>query len=151
MEFIFHPSLCPYVRARDNLQDAPPEYLLYSAFLGDIEIQSGCTSLRSDFGWVPLLNLLLELPKAIQDAKTCGRGEYQFTESDGRLLFASTEGRSTIRTTWSLASIEACDSDLYEEVAKFREDGVRIALSQSPELVSNVYFRRVFLNAPDIL
>lgn len=151
MELVFHFSQRIYVRLRDDLRDAPPEYLLYSAFPGDIEVRNGPASLRSDFGWVPLLNLILELPRVMRDVKTRGHGEYQFTESDGRLLFSSVEGRSTVRTTWSSDSIEIGDLELGEEVGKFRKDGVRIALLRSPELIGNPYFQQTFLNTPDVL
>lgn len=147
MKFDFRRASTPPVAARADLSDSSLTYLLYSAFMGDLEIVSADISIKTGFGWVPLLNLVLELPRAVRDAATTGVGVYEFTESDSRLTFTRELEGFAIRGSYSPGEIRVSGEELQQAISKFTEASLAYVVSSNPELSLNHEFASTFLKS----
>lgn len=144
MEILFHRALNPVIQTGDDLSSASDVYLLYTAFAGDIELKHGKRSILTRFGWVPLLNLVVELPRAVQAAISDGAGRYSFTESDSYLIFRRTDGGLEIRASFSEVVILIAVDELWGALNRFRESSLIYVQSEHPELVRNQCFLSFF-------
>ncbi len=140
MDILFHPSPSPVIPTRSDLSEVSGVYLLYTAFPGDIEVSHAGRSLSSRLGWVPLLNVVMELPRAVESAVSSGAGRYAFTESDDFLAFRQADGEMEITASFSDAEVAAPAQAVLEALSRFRESALEHACSDHPELMRNPFF-----------
>lgn len=144
MEILFHRSLSPVIQTARDLSSASDVYLLYTAFAGDVELNHNRRSILSRFGWVPLLNLVMGLPRAVEAAISDGAARYSFTESDSYLSFRRTDGGLEIGASFSKVVLRAAVDELREALNRFRESALRHVRFDHPELAHNRYFLSSF-------
>ena len=98
----------------------------------------------SSFGWVPLLNLALELPRVVERAISTGSGKYEFTEADDFLFFGVAGDLVDIRASYSDVVICVEIGELREAVSFFRKSSLAAAQAEHPELRRNENFLTSF-------
>jgi hypothetical protein len=146
VEFRFHRAIRAHLPMRAELSDASSGYLMYSAFGGDLEITDGESSIRTNVGWVPWLNLLLELPRAVGSSIADGVGIYHFTESDSLLKFTSKLDKSCISGSFTDEKITVDQAELLTALGVFHRNSLARIMESNPELSDNVFFAASFIN-----
>ncbi len=129
----------------DNSQDvakADETTLRYNLFLGSLILKKGNNLISIDWDWVPLLDFALCLLTICNSLvqKTSGKEEFEFTESEAKIIFQRDGDTVRITTSFSTEILEMNFEDFQKATRKFYKDVIFDVLGKNQVLKNNTTF-----------
>jgi hypothetical protein len=122
---------------RDRCDDASVAELLYEMFLGDLSFRIGDADFSALWGWVPIMDVVRQLMRAVRQLPAINRLDIDFTESDALLRLDYEDGVVTISSTYSPAVVKVTLSDFDDAVRRFATDAIQDFEAKCPGLRGN--------------
>lgn len=125
-----------------DITKATEEDLRYNLFLGSLILKTRNNSIIIDWDWVPIFDFAICLA-AICDIllkKETGEAEFEFTESDEKLIFQKDATSIKISTTFSDETLELTPETFEITVRDFYKAVVFEILSKNVSLKNNETF-----------
>lgn len=126
--------------------------LRYNLFLGSLTFKKGFKTISIDWDWIPLLDFAIcllvicsSLLKKIQ-----GEEEFEFTESDAKIVFKKNGQYVEVFTTFSNEILEMNFEDFQKAVRRFFKDLIFDILAKNEELRKNQVFLKYLNDAQKI-
>lgn len=118
--------------------------LFHHVLTGNLFVVGGAVDLGARFGWIPMLNVALQLD-AIAEVLTepTGSAAYEFTESEDRLWFVRSGSEVRVSATYADGTIVATTTAVESELRRFR----RWCIEESLRLAPCVQRRKEFAEA----
>lgn len=116
--------------------------LHYDLFLGGIILSSNDSEIDLDWKWIPLLDFayhLLDIALEISKNLNCHE-KFEFTESNGLLLFDRIEKKVKISTSYSDEKIDIDIEEFKLEVKRFYKKLITDIIRKYPEVQENRFF-----------
>src|ERR1044071_4882483 len=134
-----------YRFSHDNAQDvtkADEISLRYNLFLGSLIFKKENNSISIDWGWIPLLDFALCALTICNDLvqKIRGEAEFEFTETDAKIIFKRDRDAVRITTSFSTEILEMDFKDFQKAITKFYKDVVFGVLEKNQVLKNNPTF-----------
>jgi hypothetical protein len=129
----------------DNSSDvtqADETVLRYSHFLGSVILKNGNNSVSINWDWIPLLDFALCLITIFNNLvqKIKGEEEFEFTESEAKIIFQKDGDRIKIITSFSDEILEMRFEDFQKTIKKFYKDVIFDILGKNQGLRNNTTF-----------
>src|SRR5688572_23753660 len=106
------------------VEDADATALRYSLFLGSLSFKNGDRSLTFEWDWIPLLDFalcLFDIHNELVHAKKLEK-EFEFTESDEKIIFTRDGNRVKITSSSSGEVLEMSFDEFQKAVKKFYKE-----------------------------
>jgi len=134
-----------YNFSNGNSQDvtkADETALRYNFFLGGVILKNGNNSISLDWEWIPILDFALCLLTICNSLgqKISGEEEFEFTESEARIIFQKDTDRMRIVASFSNETLELGFDDFQKTIEEFYKDVVFDALGKNQALRNNTTF-----------
>ena len=116
--------------------------LRYNHFLGNLTLKKGNDSIVLDWGWIPLVDfaLCLQVISKTLLQKAIGEEEFEFTESDAKIIFKKNGDVIRVSASSSNGVLEMGCEDFQNAANKFYKDIILNALNENQMLRSNKKF-----------
>ena len=133
---------------KDNLKEevallADEVSLRYSVFLGSIIFKFKTHKIDLDWGWIPLLDLAYSLVLISSNllSKESAKEEFEFTESDGILLFEKKGDSIEITTSFSDESLMLSFNSFKKGVYSFYYELLSQIKNSNEKIIDNPNFK----------
>ncbi|MCE1169583.1 MAG: hypothetical protein LWX70_15980 [Sphingobacteriia bacterium] len=127
-----------------NIIKADEMALRYNLFLGSLTLKKDNHSILIDWDWVPLLDFalcLLEIYKKLSN-QSSGLQEFEFTESDAKLIFEKSIDKINIAASFSNETLETSFEEFQIATKKFYKDVINDILVKNKEIKENATFTK---------
>ncbi len=137
--FISKKFNCSY---KGKVVDADEMDLRYNMFFGSISLVRGISTIQLNWDWIPILDFALGVLSIYTKLSMNERGEveFDFTESDERLIFERLSETIKITTTFSNEALEMTFEEFEQGCIKFYKDALFNLINNNPELRYNKVF-----------
>jgi hypothetical protein len=123
-----------------DLERASETDLRYSVFLGDFILIINSVDFSARWGWIPLLDLAIGLKDALKLLDARNESEFEFTESNAKLVFVRSGDSVLVEPSYSSARIEIQMSELQRALSSFVARLVEDLEREFPRLSLNQVF-----------
>jgi hypothetical protein len=125
-----------------NVVDADETAIRYNLFLGSLILKKEDKSIVIDWDWVPLIDFAICLRTICNSLlkKMHSEEEFEFTESDSRIMFQKDGDKITIATSFSDEIIEISFEEFQKAVSKFYKEVIFEAVEKNKEIKNNDSF-----------
>src|SRR5919205_838727 len=130
---------------RKGCEGASSEELYYEMFLGDIILRVGDADFSSQWGWVPILDLVRQFVSAGKEVAKNRKIDINFTESNALLTLTPRDGLIAISSTYSPSRQEVRVEDLQIAMKQFAKEAIREFDLLCPGLRENPLVRGLVL------
>ncbi len=125
-----------------NVVNADEIALRYNFFLGSLYLKKADQSILIDWNWVPLIDFAICLHAICGNliGKTHGEEEFEFTESDSKIIFKKNGDNLKIVTSFSNEILEMSFEEFQNAVKEFYKNIIFKAIERNQEVSGNDAF-----------
>lgn len=126
-----------------DFSKANDDNLRYTLFLGSVYLSEDTQSIPIGWDWIPLLDFAICLHgiSSGMGKKQIHREEFEFTESNEKVIFEQEKGRVKISTSFSDEVLNTTVDNFQQGVQKFYESLLTDLVNKNPALEGNEAFR----------
>ena len=134
---------------RRRLKNADEMDLRYDYFTGDIILENENCSFSTEWGWVTLLDFAASMKAIALDMGSNNIDEFEFTESDDKLIFKLSEHEIHISSSYKEGEIIVDLAQFKQACSALIERLSSELLRLYPELNENISFARIIQGESD--
>ena len=138
--------------ANSDLSKANEADLRYNLFLGSLILKTSKSSIVIDWDWIPLFDFALCLISIsiILSKNEMIETDFEFTESDEKLIFKKQNNDISILSTFSDDILELKFNDFQTSSKSFYNEIVDEIISKNVELKKNINFNKLMKEAENM-
>jgi len=135
-----------------NIVEADEMTLRYYLFLGSIILKKDRGSININWDWIPLLDFALCLLEICRNLsiQTNGQQEFEFTESDAKLIFDKRLNKISVTTSFSNETLEISLEELQTVAKEFYKDVINDILVKNENIKENIVFAKYLQEAKEL-
>jgi hypothetical protein len=118
--------------------------LRYNLFLGNLTLKKGKDSINANWDWIPLLDFALCLLEICENlsGQVHGCEEFEFTESDAKLIFEKKNDRINIIASFTDETLDVSLEELHKATERFYKEILSDILEKNQQLKENMVFAK---------